>query len=510
MAYANTNARNHRRHRVKRHRTKRQSSSIYVGIVGFILVSVYLLGYLYRFMSKETIAIETVQAGNIEQSVIYNGIIIRDEHTVNSNAEGTVTYYYSEGDKVQKNATICSIKDLTQTQNIQEQIDLKDEKISAVQNSRSEISFIQDDINRTNKKIKTIADSYTVGTLEERLNNLYTFKNRIDDEINFRNRLLLSDNQGSARAMIEERNKFNEQLDAATNNLTAPVSGIFSFSFDEFEPTYSIENMESLTEEQIDMNIKQSERIDTANVKIDQPVFKIIDSFQWYIAAYIENDLCDEWAIGDLKKLNINDLDKTSIDVKIKNIVAKPGIDKSLVIFYTDKNINEYLDKRSIEFKIETKVYEGLKVPNTALVEKTFLKIPNDCIMQIDYQDKVQDCVIKLQDTSQIPTPIEISSKDETESSVYIQQNLASESGIKIGDRLMKNNSEIYTINNDVISKSGVYVVNNGIANLKLVEIVATTSEYSIVEPIGNYKTLQAHDKIVSDSKNIEEGKLVY
>lgn len=463
-----------------------------------------MFGYSYKLITRETVATEVVRNGTIGESNDYNGIIIRDEQIFKSSAEGMVTYYYSEGDRVKKNSTVCNIVDSKSASILQEQIEKKNTEINKVQESRSDISLIQEDINRTNSKIKAITNTYVIGNIDDRLNNLYTFKDRLDAEINLRNRQLLADNQGSAKSLIDERLKYDEQLKSITNEIVSSESGIVSFSFDEYEEMFSIDKMENLTKEEVDMVIEDAQRVNSTNVELDKPIFKIIKNFEWYIATYIPNEVTAEWAIDDNKTLVFEDKKFSPLNVKIKNIISKG--DYKLVIFYTDRDMLDYINTRSVRFKIETETYEGLKVPNTAIVEKTFLKIPLECV----FQNSGQDSVLKVQDSGQVYVPIKISFNDETETFAYILQDFSVDSiSLKINDTILKSNGEQYTIS-ETTTRCGVYVVNRGTADLKTVEIVKSNNTHSIVESVGTYDALKIYDSIISDAKSTKENDLIY
>lgn len=259
--------------------------------------------------------------------------------------------------------------------------------------------------------------------------------------------------------------------------------------------------METLTAEEISMNIDEAERV-SSNIEVDKSIFRIIKSFEWYIVSYIPNEVASEWSIDDSKTLVFDDNKSSPLNVKVKTIIPKG--EQKLVIFCTDKDILDYINTRSIRFKIEAEVYEGLKVPNTAIVEKTFLKIPSECISQVSGQDAVS----KAQ--GQVSIPVKISFKDETETFVYILQDFSSNSSsLKINDQILKSNGETYTIT-ETTTRLGVYVVNRGTADLKTVEVVKSNDTHSIVKAVDNYDALKIYDSIISDAKSTKENDLIY
>lgn len=506
MAYTNTPVRRKKRvkRKTRRARKTKENSSIYLGLVGFILISIYLFGYLFLYINKSSISIEPVQYGSIGEPKTYDGLVIRDEHVIKSVSEGEVTHYYGEGDRVKKNAIVCSIKNVEDSDELEQQISNNDNEIVKVQKSRSDISLIQDDIDLVNNKIENITSNYITGSIETRLNNLYSFKNELNGEVTLRNQILLTENRGSLKSLVEEKFAYEALLGKTKDMLYAPISGIVSFSLDGLEEIYSVEKIETLLPEQINMKFEPPSRINSGNIKIDEPVFKVINSNEWYIVSYIPDEVCNGWLVDDQKKLIFNDEQSNFLNVRIKSITQAQG--QKLIVFYSDRNMIDYINTRSISFEVETEIYKGLKVPNSSIVEQTFLKIPMDYIID----DSGQYSIIKSQDKGNISVPIKIAFKDETQSYAYILQDFNS-TKIKLDDKILKNTDgeeKEYIITGEGIrTSSGVYVANNGIASLKAVEIIGSNETYSIVKPVGD---LKVYDRIVSDARNISENQMIY
>lgn len=503
MAYTNNPVR--RKKRVKRRKKKiKENSSIYLGLLGFILISIYLFSYLFLYLTKSSISIEPVHYGSIGEPKTYNGIIIREEHVIKSVSKGQATYYYGEGDRVKKNAVVCSIKNVADSSELEQQISNNDNEIAKIQKSRSDISLIQDDIDFVNNKIKNLASNYMTGSIETRLNNLYSFKNELSGEVTLRNQILLTENRGSLKSLVEEKFAYEAMLDKTKDMLSAPISGIVSFSLDGLEEIYLVEQMEKLLPEQINMKFEVPSRINSESIEVEQPIFKVIDSNKWYIATYIPDEVCNGWLVEQQKKLNFSDDQSKFLNVKIKSITQGEG--QKLVIFYTDRNMMDYINTRNISFEVESENYKGLKVPNSSIVEKTFFRIPIDYIIE----ESGQYSIIKSQDKVNISIPIKIAFKDETQLYAYILQDFNSNK-LKLDDKVLKNvdgEQKEYIITGEGIkTSSGVYVANNGIASLRAVEIIGYNETYSIVKPIGD---LKVYDRIISDAKNISENQMIY
>ncbi len=496
MPYTSTS--NSRRRKKKL--IKKETSTIYIGLIAFLLISFYLIGKVYIFLTKQPIAIEEVPYGSIKLEKIYNGVVIRDEQIINSTVDGKVQYYFSEGEKVKKNAIVCGIKDTKNSDILEDKKAQYENEIINMQKSRDNISLVKDDVARIDENIDKISSNYITNKLDSKLNNLYNFKNQLNNEIELRNKLLLFEEKGSVKNLVEEKFIVEELLEKSITNIKSPISGIISFSTDKAEEMYSLEKIELLTFEQIKMKIEPSKKINVENVKVNEPIFKIINNDEWYIASYLPIEECQNWEIGNIKTLNFKDTENTYQNFKIKNIVK--GVDKNLIIFSSDRNLLDYINVRSVSFEVSSKSYNGLKVPNTAIAERTFLKIPMDYIVENDEQYSI----IKINGTSKEQIPIKIAFKDDTLLYAYILQDF---NNIKIQDKLIKSDiDEEYIISESEVL-TGIYVVNRGAAELKPIEITGKSETHSIIKPIGE-TSVRVYDKIISDAKNIQEGQLVY
>ena len=86
----------------------------------------------------------------------------------------------------------------------------------------------------------------------------------------------------------KERQTLIREIDMAAVKLTAPISGILSYKLDNFEEIFNTTNFEELSK----LDIKDSNygiiNYKTPQKKIDEPAFKIVDNFEWYMIAEID------------------------------------------------------------------------------------------------------------------------------------------------------------------------------------------------------------------------------
>ena len=180
------------------------------------------------------------------------------------------------------------------------------------------------------------------------------------------------------------------------------------------------------------------------------------------------------------------------------------GDSESFCLFKSTKYVIDFLNVRSLKMKTTDSTHKGLKIPNSAIVDKTFLKIP------LEFADSDKKTVVRRELDGD--RTVSISERGNDEDYVYV---LMEFDKLKIGDTLVKPGSDETLIIEDVMNVIGVYMVNNGVAEFRRLmfdsEILANSS-YSIIDPALNTgeNSLKVYDRIITDAKEVVEGQRVY
>lgn len=475
-----------------------------LAVIIFLFLMIYLLGYLIVFINRPSIPIETVSYGTIDAPAVLKGIIVRDEEVVKSTMAGKPTYYFSENEKIKKDVVVCSIKNEDTSNAIETKIAKIDKDILNIQKNRSDISIFQDDIQRIEKNIKNTVDAYTYKFANGNVSNVYLLKNQIESQINQRNQIWMTENTESLSGLSQERNQYQTQLNENMTSIATQNSGILSFKVDNMEDKLNPDSLSQITKEQTTMKFPMETISKSQSVEADTPVFKVVKSNIWYLVSYIPIDIMSEWEEGDTKILYaVLEEEEKSVSVKIESIEM---LDKEAkVIFQTDRNLIDFIEERTIEFQVKDEIYQGIKIPNSAIVEKTLLKIPSDCIIE----NLGQTGVIKVVNGVGTFVQQKIAKNDTQEGFAYILQDFQS---LNVGDIILKGtgeNATQYTVN-EIETDKGVYVVNSSIAEFTIIEIMGQNKDYSVVKPgMASYE-LQVYDNIVSDAKNVQESEEIF
>ena len=87
----------------------KKRKDINIGIIVFLFILVYIVFYVYTFLTKNEIPIYEVQPGEIYVTSQCDGMILREEELVYTDIAGYLNYYFGEGSRIAKNSTVYSI-----------------------------------------------------------------------------------------------------------------------------------------------------------------------------------------------------------------------------------------------------------------------------------------------------------------------------------------------------------------------------------------------------------------
>lgn len=510
----------------KRASVKRAAATrdLIIMITALALFSISVGGTIYKYATKKDIATMVVPMGSIDIPRVIKGIIIRDEAVYRSNAGGNVDFWVSDKQKVKSGTVVCSIKNPETTKALENQSEILSQKILDMQSLRTEVSAFTHDVSNINKKIKSDIDKNLFLLSGDDFSAVYKLKDSVEKNINKRNELLLSEGKGSLESYVNENRQYSEKLSQSIATVPVTEGGIVSYVVDGFEELLNFGNMEQVRKEETVMQVvpKIGERVKETTAGSE--IFKIVKSNEWYIASYIENDLALNWKENDMIKLYLDkDGEYIGIDFKIEELERREK--ESFVLFKTNKQMYDFLDMRSISFKTYDSIYSGIKIPENAITERTFLKIPEDYVIN----SKGRNVVYKLMNDKTEEVAISMKSlrlSEEKGSYVYVMQDF---NNIKRGDTVVmpekdkksedgenapvvSNLEKTYVIDEIVVSK-GVFKANSGIASFTSISTEGMTkgnNGYVILpaSPEGSASGIKIYDIIVSDAVNnyIQEG----
>ncbi len=475
-------------------------------IITFVVFFIYIAGYMITFFAHPKISTEVVNYGTIDVPKKIQGIIVRDEHVETSQRDGQAVYYYKDGDRVKKDTLVCTVKNAEAVDQINEKIDKVNKEIVSAQKDRESISAFKDDIDKAETKISDTVLDFTNSFNENDFFSVYKLKTSVETEMDKRSQMWFLENNSSVDTLSKQKQAYENELSQNQNNIKSKTSGIVCMSYDGFEDKFTPETLESITSENFKMEYPKEDIINMSNITANSPVFKVIESNVYYIVSDIPSEYAEDISVGSKKVLTttLDNNEVKSINATVSSVTQQEGY--SRVVFKSDEGIMDFMDDRLVEFDISDSANEGIKIPNTAIVEKSLLKIPTTAV----FESNNKNCVIKRTNGKDETIELNIAKYDEDDNNpetVEYVYSLIDFNILKVGDVVVNGTGEnAGTITlSEVSTYKGVYVVNSSITEFKVIDPIAQNSEYTIVEVTNLPYGLKIYDNIVSDAKMVDE-----
>ncbi len=484
----------------KRRAKSRNRALNFVSGLFFIVVLFYIVQQVTAFATKPKISTEVVRTGSIDRPRVINALIVRDETVYSTDKAGVIYYDKSEGERVKKGMRVCSVQDEAAVAKIQEELSNVDKDILQLQERREDISGANAFARRINQDIKDEVDNRIIRLVNANIDELYTLRQALSQEIEMRNSSLLGETGGSLKELSDKRKVYTDQMLTNMKSIKAEQSGIVSYFIDGLESRFNFSNVHSLTKDDTTIQSRIKDRDSENNVNETDEIFKIITSNKWYIAAYIPNDQIPNYSVGDTKNIFVErNGEFETLNVKVEDMA--PGDDETFCLFSQTKYMTDFLEKRSIKIKTLSSVYTGLKVPTTAISKKTLVAVPSRYLIEEAFTkvEKMVDGKPKKVNVSVITTEGDLS---------YVLSRELQVGEIVVNPKASDDTFKLV----DILQADGVFKVNRGTANFARIffdDETPRNSGYIILDQEKNHE-LSQYDSIVTDAEQVYDGQIIY
>lgn len=449
--------------------------NINVGTIIFAIIFLYLMFSVYTYLKREKIQFYEVVDGGIVSSKMYNGLILREEQVRNTDRTGYINYYLREGKRASVNSRIYS---LDETGNLEEQL----------KESAGDGSSLSDDSLSDLKKQLT---SFVLSFRDQDFSSIYDARYSLENSVM----------EYSSFGALDQLDKLAQESGAVFEQVRTDVSGVVSYAFDQYETVTTADiDADSFNQEKYTKTLNKS----GALLESGSPAYKIITSEDWSIVFPLTSEEAALYA------------DKTTVKVLFRNyslstpaaystFTGKDGASYGKLDF--TKYMEQFLSDRFIDFEIETDQKDGLKIPVSAVTEKSFYLIPTEYMTQGgDSTDSGFNKEVYTESgTSVVFVPTTIYYSDDN----FYYVEMDDKNGFKAGDYVVKPNSPDRFQIGQTASLKGVYSINKGYTVFKQIDILDSNNEFYTIRRNTAYG-LSVYDHIVLDASLVEEGQLLY
>lgn len=450
----------------------RRPLNINIGVIIFAVMFIYIVICVIMFFTKDHVNRYEVRSGSLSISNVYDGIILREETVVSANSSGYVNYFAREGEHVAKGDLVYAVDQSGRISEI-------------LQDDSSEILLSGNDLGELKTDFVQFAHNYR----DEDFGQTYDFSYDMQGTV-----LKLSNYN-----MLNNLQSLGISSGSSVNFCYAPRSGIVVYNTDGYE------NMtpEMITEEMIaEQDGEKEQFVNNTLIGGNDPVYKMITSETWYIVIAVENDRVER--LREEGYVEVKFLKNQNTSWAKVNILGA-GKENTLVSLEFNNSAITFAKDRYLEIEIILDDDTGLKIPNSAIVEKEFYLIPKEYVTKGG--NSAQDGFMRetYDENGNVSTEfIEAVIYSESDTDYYVDTSV-----LRPGDYIcMPDSTEKYPVSK-VGTLVGVYNINKGFADFKEITVLYSNDEYSIVKSNTRYG-LTEYDYIVLDAESIDENDFVY
>lgn len=453
-------------------RQKTKLSNYHLLVVGTFILLIYIIYIVSVYAKKTKIYSYQVKAGTLTETSIYTGFAIRDEEIIKSNDTGYIDYFAREGEHV-------GVGDMVYT------IDESGSLSELINDNQGENSLSKADLNVLKNEISSFSSTFD----ERNYAKTYDFLYSIDGSVlKLANLNILNKLQSVNSKSISDLVKIGN----------APKAGYI---------VYNIDGYETVSSNSINNSLFDKSKYDKNNligndlVDNGQDVYKLIKSEDWDIVIKVTEAKAKELQEeGYIQVRFLEDQRTTWAGVTIHE-------DKGdyFAILSFNNSVMAYCTERYIEIELLNTEKTGLKIPVSSIVHKEFFLIPADYAIDKGEENKYSFLKKKFNEDGTVSAEL-------VETEVYAlidDYYYVDDSAFRIGDYLIKQNSQDTTPVSTKGELVGVYNMNKGYADFRQIIILYQNEEYAIVKSNTAYG-LNEYDYIVLDSSSVVENDILY
>lgn len=347
-----------RKNNTKNSKKKINKSKI-TGLILLVLIVSFLVYATYEIIKLVAVPTNTfiIENGSIssEESVI--GYVIREERTVKgANYKNGMVQIKTEGEKVAKGENIFRYYGAKE-EDIKQKIAEINENIQKAISGQTQ--FLTSDINAIDNQIANKIEGISE---ENEIQKIREHKKDIDTYITKKSKIAgdLSQAGSYINQLIQEKNKYDEELKKNSEYVTAPMSGVVSYRIDNLEEVLTPNNFENLDKEFLEELGLKTGQIVSSNSEMG----KIINNYECYIATIMESKEAKESQVGDKVTLRLSTQENITATIEYK----KEKDNYVLLILKINNCVEKLIDYRKISIDVIWWEYGGLKVPKSAII----------------------------------------------------------------------------------------------------------------------------------------------
>lgn len=456
-------------------RKYRKPLNLNIGMIIFGVIFIYVVVCVIMYFQTSRIVRYEVKEGSLATNNIYRGVIIRDETVIYNQAAGYIDYCAREGERVATNALVYIVDETGKLSQELEELGMGENTLS----------------NRELSEFRSEIIDFVHGFDSSYYSNTYDIKYSLENTV----LKLANTNMLQSIGAVDTNGN-------TVNYAYAPMTGIVSYWVDGYESLQPQDVTAAVFEDET-KTYEKKQMLSNTLMALEDPVYKLSTSENWSLVIPIEAvrgaKLQEE---GFVKVKFLKNQYESWGEVKLLsnadgNTYLQLSFTNSMITFVGDR----FLD---VELILEDE--KGLKIPNSAIVQKEFFLIPEAFVApggNNGGDSVLRQSYLENGDISSESLEIEVYNFDSESKEYYVDSSI-----LNAGDILYKQDGqETYTVSKRA-TLIGVYNMNKGYADFKQINILYQNDEYAIVKSNTKYG-LNVYDYIVLNADTVSDDQFI-
>lgn len=352
----------------KKEKVNKNPDRVRGDVVAIVIVLIIIAGYIfYQCYNATHVDVETITAvtSTVYETIEAKALVVRDEHMVDSNANGVTVACVKNGEKVKIGGNVAMVfsseenaKAYSTADDLHSQLDYYIELESKAAGMATDVASIDKDIlNDINNYVRTVNSNS--------VNNVSACADDLNDKLT-RRQLIIGENVDFSQIKADLQSQINNiNMDSCkpTGYVTADESGIFSSYTDGYESLFDYDKVKELDVKGLQGYIEQVSQTQ----KSASGFGKLITSYEWYFCAVVPADSVKGIKNGDTLNVAL----KASDDVIKCQVVSGAdtdlGVTETVLILRCSEMNSQITSMRLEDIEIRYNEYTGFKVPSSAI-----------------------------------------------------------------------------------------------------------------------------------------------
>ncbi len=326
-----------------------------------VIIVVFFAAELYNLTAK-TYATQTVYEQTVLETVDAEMFVIRDETVLTVSGSGVTVPLAENGERVSKGSTIAAVFSNEASAENYVKLQSLEQQLKAYQKIDGQLSLANIDLVKLTDEIDSVFLSVVNGAYNNDFSSLSDNKLSFSEKLSRRQISLGKTVDCSAKiAQLQGEISSLNSVAVPSEILTAESSGYFVSKEDGYENIITVDKIDSLTPEMFREAMKSDKKESSAGA-----IGKVIDGYNWYIAAVIDSSMAAEFSEKKTVDLIFGDSDEDAVSTYLHSI-KNFNDSESLVVFRCNLMNEELASLRKVDGKIVINEFTGLKVSRDAV-----------------------------------------------------------------------------------------------------------------------------------------------